>query len=171
MKGEEASQRENAEDTRDQEQRRSVEVWSPDLVAEPLIELVGIAGLADCLATGQTPSPAPSPHRHLVVNEPSDPRATGVKGQRLQPARTASMVVAPVSAEVGGSPLPRWDSSGDQLLDHLGEMITGCLRSKNSVSPTLSLFISSIWACSSGGISLRSPSRASASEVKYMTMV
>jgi hypothetical protein len=79
MKGEEASQRENAEDTRDQEQRRSVEVWSPDLVAEPLIELVGIAGLADCLATGQTPSAAPSPHRHLVVNEPSDPRATGVK--------------------------------------------------------------------------------------------
>jgi hypothetical protein len=62
-------------------------------------------------------------------------------------------------------------SCGSGNLDHLGESITGRLRSKNSVSPTLSLFISSICACSSGGISLRSPSRASASEVKYMTMV
>ncbi len=52
-----------------------------------------------------------------------------------------------------------------------GELRIGCLRSKNSGSPMLSLFISSIWACNSGGSSLRSPSRASASEVKYMTIV
>ena len=49
------------------------------------------------------------------------------------------------------------------FLDHVGEMITGRLRSKYSGSPTLSLFISSICACNSGGGSLRSPSRASAS--------
>ena len=52
-----------------------------------------------------------------------------------------------------------------------GELRIGCLRSKNSGSPMLSLFISSICACNSGGGSLRSPSRASASEVKYMTIV
>lgn len=52
-----------------------------------------------------------------------------------------------------------------------GELRIGCLRSKNSGSPMLRLFISSIWACNSGGSSLRSPSRASASEVKYMTIV
>ena len=69
-----------------------------------------------------------------------------------------------------GTP-PRVSRVSDVLGDHLGETITGLLRSKNSVSPTLSLFISSICACNSGGISLRSPSRASASEVKYMTMV
>ena len=54
---------------------------------------------------------------------------------------------------------------------YLGERMAGCLRSKNSVSPTLSLSISSMIARNSGGISLRSPSRASASVVKYMTMV
>jgi hypothetical protein len=79
------------------------------------------------------------------------------------------------SAE-SGSQCKRWPdlhmiSCGSGNLDHLGESITGRLRSKNSVSPTLTLFISSICACSSGGISLRSPSRASASEVKYMIMV
>jgi hypothetical protein len=47
-----------------------------------------------------------------------------------------------------------------------GEWIQGSLRSKNSGSPTVSLFISSIWAASLGGGSLRSPSRASASVVK-----
>jgi hypothetical protein len=41
-----------------------------------------------------------------------------------------------------------------------GEYSQGCLRSKNSGSPTLSAFISSIWAFASGGGSLRSPSRA-----------
>ena len=54
---------------------------------------------------------------------------------------------------------------------YFGERMAGCLRSKNSGSPTLSLFISSMFACKCGGTSLRSPSRASASEVKYMTMV
>jgi hypothetical protein len=51
------------------------------------------------------------------------------------------------------------------------ERIIGCLRSKNSGSSTVSWFISSMVACSSRGTSLRSPSRASASEVKYKTMV
>ena len=44
-----------------------------------------------------------------------------------------------------------------------GEYGQGRLRSKNSGSPTLRAAISSIWACSSGGSSLRSPSRASTS--------
>jgi EAL domain-containing protein (putative c-di-GMP-specific phosphodiesterase class I) len=47
-----------------------------------------------------------------------------------------------------------------------GEYSQGWVRSKNSGSPTLSAAISSIWAFSSGGGSLRSPSRAAASEVK-----
>jgi len=52
-----------------------------------------------------------------------------------------------------------------------GAYSQGCLRSKNSGSPMLSCCISSICAFSSGGGSLRSPSRASASEVKYIVMV
>jgi hypothetical protein len=52
-----------------------------------------------------------------------------------------------------------------------GEYSQGSLRSKNSGSPALRDAISSIWALSLGGSSLRSPSRASASEVKYMAMV
>jgi hypothetical protein len=60
---------------------------------------------------------------------------------------------------------------GTALVTYFGEWIMGCLRSKNSVSPTLSLLISSMFARNSAGISLRSPSRAAASDVKYMTMV
>jgi hypothetical protein len=52
-----------------------------------------------------------------------------------------------------------------------GECSQGSLRSKNSGSPTLIAASSSISACSSGGGCLRSPSRASASEVKYTAMV
>src|SRR5207244_13379479 len=54
---------------------------------------------------------------------------------------------------------------------YFGELSQGSFRSKNSGTPTLSLSISSIWAFSSGGGSLLSPSRASASEVKYSAMV
>ena len=50
--------------------------------------------------------------------------------------------------------------------DQRGECIQGSFRSRNSGSPTLSLPSSSICAASSGGTSLRSPSRAAASEVK-----
>jgi hypothetical protein len=52
-----------------------------------------------------------------------------------------------------------------------GEYSQGCLRSKNSGSPMLRAAISSIWAWISVGGCLRSPSRASASEVKYTAMV
>ncbi len=60
------------------------------------------------------------------------------------------------------SPLP---------LAHRGEISQGCLRSRNSGSPMLSWSISAICARSAGGGSLRSPSRAASSEVKYRTMV
>jgi hypothetical protein len=62
-------------------------------------------------------------------------------------------------------PAPRSDNSQRWLYSQ------GCLRSKNSGSPTLIAASSSIWACSSGGGCLRSPWRASASEVKYTAMV
>ena len=62
-------------------------------------------------------------------------------------------------------------TKGAKLVDQAGELRIGCLRSKNSGSPMASVFISSIWARKSGGGSLRSPSRASTSDVKYMTIV
>ena len=65
----------------------------------------------------------------------------------------------------------RGPGDAELLVTYFGEWIMGCLRSKNSVSPTLSLLISSMFARNSAGISLRSPSRAAASDVKYMTMV
>ena len=90
-----------------------------------------------------------------------DGRTTpGVHGDVHLPARP-----------VARSRSARLRAEGEGLVNHFGVRIAGCLRSKNSGSPTLSLFISSMVACNSGGTSLRSPSRASASVVKYMTMV
>src|SRR6266516_1434321 len=54
---------------------------------------------------------------------------------------------------------------------YFGELSQGSFRSKNSGTPTLSLSISSIWAFSSGVGSLRSPSLASSSDVKYRAIV
>jgi hypothetical protein len=115
------------------------------------------------------------PPRHLPVAAPSSlqrepfelPYVHGV-GRNLQ-GIAGSLPAHPFPAD--GPSEPGNQDSAAQLLDHFREVIIGCLRSKNSVSPTLSLFISSMLACNSGGSSLRSPSRASASEVKYMTMV
>ena len=112
-------------------------------------------------ATGLTATAVSSRSRHrFVVPAPSTCTETQLSahhplGMRARPRSGAILTEGPL----------HW------LGDHFGEMIAGCLRSKNSVSPTVSLPISSICACNSGGSSLRSPSRASASEVKYMTMV
>lgn len=59
----------------------------------------------------------------------------------------------------------------DLLVPYRGEYSQGCFRSKNSGTSMLSASISSICAFSSGGGSLRSPSRAATSEVKYNAMV
>jgi hypothetical protein len=54
---------------------------------------------------------------------------------------------------------------------HPAELSHGSFKSKNSGSPMLSASISSIWALSSAGGSLRSPSRAACSDVKYNATV
>jgi hypothetical protein len=82
---------------------------------------------------------------------------------------------ATVSGVAMRSPDPPQAQRGCQLprpgKSQRGAYSQGCLRSKNSGTPMLSCCISSIWAFSSGGGSLRSPSRAAASEVKYIAMV
>jgi hypothetical protein len=127
-------------------------------------------------ATDRVPSAALSqPPRRLPVAAPSLRAARAVRTavrprRRPESLGIAGSLPAHLFPADGLSEPGNLDSAA-QLLDHFGEVIIGCLRSKNSVSPTLSLFISSMLACNSGGSSLRSPSRASASEMKYITMV
>ena len=54
---------------------------------------------------------------------------------------------------------------------HASSRRAGLLKMKNSGSPILSAASFSICACSSGGGSLCSPSRAAVSEVNYTAMV
>ncbi len=116
------------------------------------------------------------PHRHsALLTEPASVRGPCTLHLYRNTAVGASPIgdESPPAIRCGGAALLLCGTRSvlAWLRDHFGEMIAGCLRSKNSVSPTVSLPISSICACNSGGSSLRSPSRASASEVKYMTMV
>jgi hypothetical protein len=125
-------------------------------------------------ATPQTECRAQRSRSRLVA-APSLPAARAVRTavrprRRPESLGIAGSLPAHLFPADGLSEPGNLDSAA-QLLDHFGEVIIGCLRSKNSVSPTLSLFISSMLACNSGGSSLRSPSRASASEMKYITMV
>src|SRR5512133_1705146 len=89
-------------------------------------------------------------------------RHPGVSPGRCGPSGAKLGVLLP-------SPKPNQDvsSPGRASPAQRGEYSQGCLRSKNSGSPTLSAAISFIWTFSSGGGSLRSSSRVAASEVKY----
>jgi hypothetical protein len=75
-----------------------------------------------------------------------------------------------VRSRAAGCTLDAARPTDDESL-HAGECSHGSFRSKNSGVPTLSESISSICAFSSAGGSLRSPSRAASSEVKYNAMV
>src|SRR6266536_5778830 len=117
--------------------------------------------------------------------EPLDPAVDGGgrPGQQLQQTRQAVQLRRSRWPQAGHraealrsrTTMPRLREEPRQFYSESsaqrGEYSQGCLRSKNSGTPTLSAAISSIWAFSSGGGSLRSPSRAASSEVKYNAMV
>ena len=72
----------------------------------------------------------------------------------------------PCGRRTPSAPAPSARRCGAGGTGHVGDCRMGCRRSKYSVSPTLSLSISCMVARISGGTSRRSPSRASASDVK-----
>ena len=93
----------------------------------------------------------------------SPPDDDGRGRQRADHGRGAALLTGPAPPAPGPAGRPR---AVRPVVGHGAERIMGSRRSKYSVSSTESFSISSIVARSSSGTSLRSPSRASASEVK-----
>jgi hypothetical protein len=110
-------------------------------------------------------------HARIGYLEP--PRDRFTRADRVVPLggkRPSPIPSPPSSPKPSGRLRTRRRETDDKSL-HAGECSHGSFRSKNSGVPTLSESISSICAFSSAGGSLRSPSRAASSEVKYNAMV